>query len=139
MIREELSQLPSGTRDLRKFGVTVGSVFLLLGAWCLFRHRAAGPYLAAVGGVLFVLGLAAPRALRRVHFAWMLLALLLGLVTSGLLLSLLYLLVITPISLLARLLGKDFLSVRMDPHTPSYWQKRDPTAARKPEDYEQQF
>ena len=37
----DLQQLSTTTRDLRKFGLVVGGVFLLLGGWFLFRHKAA--------------------------------------------------------------------------------------------------
>jgi hypothetical protein len=40
-----LQQLSTTTCDLRKFRLGVGGVFLLLGGWFLFRHKAAGPYL----------------------------------------------------------------------------------------------
>jgi hypothetical protein len=38
-----LQQLSTTTCDLRKFRLVVGGVFLLLGGWFLFRHKAAGP------------------------------------------------------------------------------------------------
>ena len=38
----DLQQLSTKTRDLRKFGLVVEAVFLLLGGWFLFRHKAAG-------------------------------------------------------------------------------------------------
>ncbi len=37
-----LQQLSTTIRNLRKFGLVVEAVFLLLGGWFLFRHKAAG-------------------------------------------------------------------------------------------------
>jgi len=47
----DLQQLSTTTRDLRKFGLVVGGVFLLLGGWFLFRHNAVGPYFLMPGVV----------------------------------------------------------------------------------------
>src|SRR4051794_2625165 len=110
MIRQELKELNTSARELRKFGLLVGGIFLLLGAWFFWRGKPAFPFLFAAGGPLFFLGLVWPRALRVVYVGWMTLALLLGLVVSTLLLTLFFYLVVTPIGLFARLVGKDFLS-----------------------------
>lgn len=139
MIRDELKHLSTTPRDLRKFGLLAGGVFVLLGGWFLFRHQPAGPYLLAPGALLMVLGLVVPRALRPIYIAWMAMAFVLGLIVPTVLLTLFYFLVITPIGLGARLLGKDFLSRKLDRQVKSYWLPRDRTAARPASDYERQF
>jgi hypothetical protein len=60
----DLQQLSTRTRDLRKFGLVVGGVFLLLGGWFLFRNKPAGPYFLTPGVLLVVFGLVAPRSLK---------------------------------------------------------------------------
>jgi hypothetical protein len=139
MIREELRQLPTTPRDLRKFGLVVGGVFLLLGLWFLLRHKPVWPYLLSPGVLLTVFGLLAPRALRPVYLGWMAMAFALGLVVSTVLLTLFFFLVITPVSLMARLFGKDFLSLRLNPASTSYWLPRERRAPRQVADYERQF
>jgi hypothetical protein len=67
------------------------------------------------------------------------LALVLGLLVSTLLLALLFYLVVTPVGLLARLCGKDFLQRRISRGAASYWIRRDPSVVRTPDDYERQF
>ena len=67
----DLQQLWTTTRDLRKFGLVVGDVFLLLGGWSLFRNKPAGPYFLTPGVLLVVFGLVAPRFFK---IAWMSLA-----------------------------------------------------------------
>ena len=139
MIQKELQQLSTTTRDLRKFGLMVGGVFLLLGGWFLFRHKPAGPYFLAPGILLVLIGLVAPRRLKAVYVAWMGAAFALGLVVSTVVLTLFYFLIITPLALVGRLSGKDFLSEKLDPQAKSYWLPRDRSAARRPADYEQQY
>lgn len=139
MIREELKQLSTTSRDLRKFGLVVGGVFLLLGLWFLFRHKPVWPYLLSPGVLLMLFGLVAPRALRQLYLGWMALAFVLGLVVSTLLLTLFFFLVITPVSLLARLFGKEFLSLRLDRAAASYWLSRESDGPRQAADYERQY
>ena len=139
MIREELKQLSTTPRDLRKFGLLVGGVFAAIGVWLLIKHKPAGPWLLAPGVLLMLLGWAAPTTLKPVYLCWMALAILLGIVVSTVLLTLFYFLVFTPIGLAAQLMGKDFLSRKLDRAARTYWLPRDRSVSRKPADYERQF
>jgi hypothetical protein len=135
---KELQSLSITPRDLRKFGLMVGGVFLLLGALFFWRHRPAWPWLITPGVILFGLGLVAPFSLRKIYIAWMAIAFLLGLIVSTVLLTLFFFVVVTPIAWVARLSGKDFLSLRMNPVAKSYWSLRAVTQS-EPASYEQQF
>jgi hypothetical protein len=64
---------------------------------------------------------------------------LLGLVVSTVLLTLFFYLVVTPIGLLARASGKDFLSRRLERESRSYWIARRARSANHRQRYEQQF
>jgi hypothetical protein len=137
-MKEEIKALSTTPRDLRKFGLTVGSVFLLLGGLALWRHKWTAPWLLTPGAVLFGFGLVAPKVLKPIYIAWMSFAFALGLIVSTVLLTVFFYLVITPIGLIARVAGKDFLSLKMGSGGQSYWIAREksvPTAA----EYEQQF
>ena len=83
----DLQQLWTLTRDLRKFGLVVGDVFLLLGGWSLFRNKPAGPYFLTPGVLLVVFGLVAPRSLKIAYIAWMSLAFTIGLLRNHILLA----------------------------------------------------
>ncbi len=139
MICEAIKRLKTDSRTLRKFGVAVGTVLLLLGGLFLWRHQPVAPLVLGAGGLLFVLGVAAPRCLKHIYLVWMSLGLLIGTVVSTLLLVVFFYLVVTPVGLLARCLGKDLLQQKLYPELASYWQNRDPAKARPPQDYERQF
>jgi len=139
VIREDLKQLSTTPRDLRKFALLVGGVFAAIGVWLLIKHRPAGPWFVSPGALLMLLGLAAPSLLKPVYLGWMAMALVLGIVVSTVILTLFFFLVMTPIGLIARILGKDFLSQKLDRPAKTYWLPRDRAAARKPADYERQF
>src|ERR1041384_394534 len=136
MIRDDLKQLKTGDRDLRKFGLLVGGVFAALGVWFLLRHKPAAPYFLIAGVPLLLLGLLVPRALRQVYLAWMTVAFVLGLTVSTVLLTLFFFFVITPIGLAARCVGKDFLRLKLNRQATTYWIERDRSMPREKADYE---
>ena len=138
-LRDDIKQLKTSPRELRKFGLTVGGVFVLLGALFWLRHKPSAPYLLAPGLLLLVLGAVWPQALKYVYLGWMTLAFLLGFVVSNVLLTLLFFLVITPIGLVARLFGKDFLSLKLDRTATTYWIRRERRGPKSPAEYERQF
>jgi hypothetical protein len=125
MIKEELRAVKSGKRQLRMFGLTVGGAFGLLGALSLWRGSAPYPYLFALSGILIGLGLICPMVLKRVHRVWMAFALVLGWVMTRVILSVLFYAGVTPISIIARLVGKRFLELEMDSSKETYWVYRD--------------
>lgn len=137
-IREDIKQLKTSERDLRKFGLMVGGVFAALGLLFLWRHKTLWPYFLWPGAVLALFGAIVPRALKWVYITWMSIAFVLGFVMAHVILTLLFLLVITPMGLIARLAGKDFLSLKLDRAAKSYWLAR-PAKPKTTTDYERQF
>ena len=138
MLRDEIKQLKTGARELRNFGLLVGGVFAALGIYFWLRGKTHFPFFLAPGALLMLCGLIFPRALKFIYIAWMTLAILLGVVVSTVLLTLFYFLVVTPIGLAARCVGKDFLSLKLNPHATSYWLPRE-RKSKSPADYERQF
>jgi len=120
-IHEDLKKLKTGAPDLRKFGLTVGGVFILLGVLLLLRHRSSYLCFLGAGALLTAFGVIWPRALKYVYIAWMALAFTLGFIMSNVILTLFFLLFVTPIGLLARLFQKDFLARKWDKQAASYW------------------
>ncbi len=140
MFREDIKALTkAGPAELRKFGLTVGGVLVALGLLFLWRHKPWWPWLLWPGVPLVVLGAALPRTLKWVNVAWMTLALCLGAVMSTVLLVALFYLVVTPIGLVARLAGKDFLSQKLQPGASSYWLRRDHSRPKEKHEHERQF
>jgi hypothetical protein len=139
MIVSDIKSLKTGPRDLRKFGLVVGGVFAALGIIMWVRGKPHFPYFLVPGAALLALGLVFPKALKQVYLLWMTLAIVLGFVVSTVLLTFFFFLVITPIGLVARLVGKDFLSLKLDRAASTYWLRRESKAGKTPADYERQF
>ena len=138
-LRNELKDLPIGARDLRRFGLLVGGVFALLAVWFWYRDKSFWTWPLVPAAPLMVLGAAAPKLLRVPYLVWMSLALLLGFVVSSILLTLFFYFVITPMGIVARLAGKDFLNLKLTGSGESYWVRREQIAERKASDYERQY
>ena len=137
-IREDIKQLKTGERELRKFGLMVGGVFAVFGILVLLRHKAHYPYFLWPGIVLLAFGALFPRALKYVYIAWMSVAFVLGFVMAHVILTFFFFLVITPIGLIARLTGKDFLRLQRDGNATTYWIRRE-LRIKTPADHEKQF
>lgn len=121
-IKKELASLPTDKRTLRKFGLMVGGVLLAIGlvAFLWFKKQ-WGIYPASAGGLLALLGAVWPTILRRFYLLWMTMALAMGMVMTAVLLTVFFLLVITPVGLFFRLIGRDVLHRKFDRQAASYW------------------
>jgi hypothetical protein len=99
----------------RSFGVSVGGVLLLVAAVLAWRGRllAAG-IVAAIGTALVVFGYVAPATLKWPSAVWWRFAMILGYVNARVILTAAFVLILTPIGLIWRLLGRDPLARRRD-------------------------
>ena len=138
MIREELKLIQEDKRSLRKFGLTVGTVLLLIGIALYLFGKPSFVYFAGMGLFLILLGIALPHLLRPINKVWMTLAIILGWFMSRVILSILFYLIITPIGFLLRLFGRDPLNLKVDNSVSSYWEDREKRVSEKI-DYERQF
>ncbi|MEM9596419.1 MAG: SxtJ family membrane protein [Acidobacteriota bacterium] len=121
-IREEIQQLPMDAVALRKFGLLVGAVFAAAGAFFFwYKGFQWGMVLLVIGAPLILLGAVAPKALRPVYLAWMSMAVVLGFFVTRVLLTIFFFLVITPVGLFFKVIGRDALHRKLDRDGPTYW------------------
>lgn len=114
-----------GSSD-RSFGLVFAAVFGLIGLYNLWHWGRAWPWLALIAAAFLAIALIRPAVLAPLNRVWMKLGLLLGAIVNPLVLGLLFFLVFTPMALLARLVGKDFLKLKRQPDAQSYWIAREP-------------
>jgi len=86
----------------RRFGLTVGAAFLVLGGLLAWRGRAAAPVAIAAGALLVAAALVAPSRLGPVRQAWLALGERIGKITTPVFLGMVYFAAIAPMGLLLR-------------------------------------
>ena len=108
-------------RQLRKFGINIAIPLLIIGCILIWRHRWTGPYFIVLAGFFLLSGLLIPRYLAPIERVWMAFAHVLGVVMTYVLLTVTFFLVITPMGLFLRLIGKDLLNKKISSKKYSYW------------------
>ena len=138
MISEEIKNIKSGKKELRQFGITIAVVLGFLSSWFLWRGKDGGYLLLIISIVFLALGLFLPNLLKPLQKLWMTLAVLIGWLMTRVILIVLFYLVVTPIGVLARICGKDFLNRKFNKAAKSYWIPKKGTTPDK-KSYENQF
>lgn len=96
----------------RSFGISVGAVLLGIAAALVWRGRiGAAEIVAPIGAVLLVLGVVRPAWLTWPSRAWWAFARVLGFINARIILSAAFYLVLTPLALVWRLIGRDPLAI----------------------------
>ena len=134
---EELKNIKSEKSDLRKFGITVGAILVIIAGFLFWNERESFQLVFAIGIVLIVFGISVPVLLKPVYWVWMIFATILGWLMTRVILSLLFYVIFTSIGLISRLFGKKFLDLKPDKSRDSYWNYRSKMFDK--ENYEKQF
>ena len=97
-------------KGLRDFGLITGGLFIaifgLLFPWLFNVNIPVWPFNLA--GILWILALLIPNALKPIYTVWMSFALILGWINTRIILALVFYIVITPTRLIMLLFGKTF-------------------------------
>jgi hypothetical protein len=110
----------------RSFGVSVGGVLTAIAAYLAWRGRMdRAAVIGAIGITLITLGLLAPRLLKWPSAVWWKFAMVLGHVNARVILTVAFLIVLTPVGLVWRLIGHDPLARRR-----GHWPGWTPSPAR---------
>ena len=106
----------------RKFGYVVGLALLVLAAFRIFiRHQNMWWILAAIAVILLLLALVKPLWLNPLRLVWDKIGHVLGIINTYILLTLFYFVILTPLSLIMRLFGKDILKLKRNKND-TYWE-----------------
>ena len=114
----------------RSFGIVFTLVFLAVGIWVVSGGQSKGWFFFVGAALFLVVAIARPSILGPLNRAWAKFGLLLGQVFNPLLLGVVFFLVVTPIAVALRLLGKDSLHLKSKPDLKSYWMDRSPASPK---------
>lgn len=116
-----------GKKQLREFGLLVGTVFGVIGTWPLVVNGEPVRLLAiGLGGALIFLGSLFPLVLAPLYKAWMWIGHILGWINTKILLAIVFYGLITPMGILFRLSGKKIMTQAFALESPTYRVSRKP-------------
>ena len=108
----------------RSFGLLFFVVFLILGLWPLKNSLDPNLYLISISAVFLILGLTNSKILSPLNKLWIKFGEILGMIIAPLVMALVYFIVLTPVSLIVRIFGKDLLGLKFLKQKDSYWINR---------------
>ena len=104
----------------RSFGIVFFVVFLILAFYPLINNSDIRIWFLLISLIFLVLGLINSKILSPLNKLWYRFGILLGKIISPFILGIIFYLVVTPIGLIMRLLGKDVLNLKYQ-NEKSYW------------------
>ncbi len=109
----------------RSFGLVFFVVFLIIGLWPLLDGGQFKIWSLFFSLFFLVLGLLNSKLLTPLNLLWTKFGILLGNVFAPIVMSFIFFLVVTPIGLLMRIMGRDLLRTKYNKSGKSYWIKRE--------------
>jgi len=109
----------------RSFGLVFFVVFLIVALWPLKSGEDIRIWSLALSIIFFSLGILNSKLLTPLNKLWFKFGILLGSIVSPIVMGIVFFLVVTPTSIIMRLLGKDLLKTNKIKSTSTYWIKRD--------------
>ena len=110
----------------RSFGLVMAAASVFFTFTPLFKHLAPRYWLLGPGAAFLLAALAFPVVLGPLNWAWTKLGLLLGKITTPIVLFIFFFVILTPVAFLMRLTGKDPMRAKRLPPRKSYWIERTP-------------
>ena len=134
---EEIKNINTSKKDIRSFGITMGVILFIISSLLFYYDKPSYQITTYVGIGFIVLGVIIPIVLKPIYILWMTFAVILGWVMTRVILGIVFYLIITPIGLITRIIGEDFLALKKK-KLDSYWSYRD-SSVELNQDYRKQF
>ena len=109
----------------RGFGLLFFIVFIIISIWPLLSGGNLRIYFLLPAFLFLILGLINSKLLTPVNKLWIKFGELLGRLIAPIVMGIVYFVILTPISFIIRIFGKDLLNLRFSTKIHSYWIKRD--------------
>jgi len=108
----------------KSFGLLFFVVFLIIGLWPLKNGENLNFYFITASVIFLILGLINSKLLTPLNKSWIKLGEILGIVIAPIVMALVYFAILTPVSLIVRVFGKDLLNLKFLKEKDTYWIKR---------------
>ncbi|MDB9799592.1 SxtJ family membrane protein [Pelagibacteraceae bacterium] len=110
--------------SVKSFGILFSIVFLFIALWPLQVGQSIKVWSIVLSVIFLTLGLINSKLLIPLNNSWIKLGEILGKIIAPIIMALIYFTVLTPISLIIRIFGKDLLKTKFSKKD-SYWIKRE--------------
>lgn len=124
-------------KGLRDFGLLTGAIFIVLFGliipFVIGAKVSLWPYV--IGGILIFWGLVLPRSLNPVYMLWMKFGIVIGWVMNRVVLFVFFYLILFPVSMIMKMIGRDPMNRKLDQTIHSYrviTKQRDSLHMQKP-------
>ena len=108
----------------KSFGLLFFVVLLIIGLWPLKNGESLNFYFIIASVVFLILGLVNSKLLSPLNKSWIKLGEILGIIIAPIVMALVYFVILTPISIIVRVFGKDLLGLKFLKEKETYWIKR---------------
>ncbi|MCK5506803.1 MAG: hypothetical protein KAJ10_16680, partial [Thermodesulfovibrionia bacterium] len=108
-------------KEWRKFGIGVAVILAVIATIQLIVGKELFIYFYGVAAFFLFFGLLLPIIIKPVYILFSYLGLILGWFMTRVILSILFYIIFTPIGLILRLFGKNFLDLKIDKKAETYW------------------
>ncbi len=105
------------------FGILFFIVFALIAFWPFLSGEKIRLWAVLLSFIFLILGVLNSQLLTPLKKIWIKIGIILGKIIAPLVMALIYFIIITPISILIKIFGKDVLKMKLD-NSKSYWIKR---------------
>jgi hypothetical protein len=104
----------------RSFGIVFFIVFLIIGFYPILNEGDARFWSLIISVIFLILGILNSKVLNPLNKLWFKFGIFLGKIFSPLIMGIIFFLVVTPIGLIMRFIGKDILNLKFN-NDKSYW------------------
>ena len=108
----------------RSFGLLFFIVFLIIGLWPLKNGDNLNLYFSITSLFFLILGLLNSKLLSPLNKIWIKFGEILGIIIAPIIMALVYFVILTPVSLVVRVFGKDILGLKFINKQQTYWINR---------------
>ncbi len=104
----------------KSFGIVFFTVFFIISIWPLLSANEIRYWSLVISVVFLILGIINSKILTPLNKVWFKIGILLGNIISPIIMGMIFFLVVTPTSLIMKILGKDLLNLKKNTKN-SYW------------------
>lgn len=109
----------------RNFGIVFFVFFIIVSVWLFFKNGEFIIWPLIVAVVFLILGLTNSKLLTPLNKVWNKFGILLGNFMAPIVMGIIFFLVVTPTSLILRIMGKDLLRLKKNKDKKTYWMHKD--------------